>query len=235
MENKFNVDDKVIYEGVDAPVIGLIKGQEYTVKGISAFGAISLQEIVSDYDLHFHVDQFSLVTNQVALMQEVEKAVQPTTSEVVFGSDSQSAKDEDFALPSTETDFESSALNILADLSVELNEGIEKVIKRAPKFKNKPGSAVVYYTSGATFHITKLASLEVYEDIVAVTRIYSKDGLHFSQSVGIPIEMFEKVVVVADESLREEGVIDTEFTVTYDTERKALVYPMTTSVQQISF
>lgn len=65
---------------------------------------------------------------------------------------------------------------------------------REMNFSHKPGSAVVHYKSGETFHIGFLTHMVMMGEKVAVTREYTKDGVDFSQTAYIPLDKFDKVV-----------------------------------------
>lgn len=98
---------------------------------------------------------------------------------------------------------------------------------RTMKFSNKPGSAIVTYDTGATFHISRLNTVEVFQNegdvLINVTRTYTKDGLLFQQRVGIPVDKFVKLVWISPDN---EEVVGQAVTVTYNKERNTLVYDM---------
>lgn len=115
-------------------------------------------------------------------------------------------------------------------------EGPVYKAKREMKFSDKPGSAVVTYDTGETFHISRLTSVEVFKNdddvLIDVTRTYTKDGLLFQQRVGIPVEKFVKLVWNSPGS---EEVVAQEVLVTYDKEKGTLVYGMSFYADVIDF
>lgn len=107
---------------------------------------------------------------------------------------------------------------------------------RQMKFSDKPGSAVVTYDTGETFHISRLTSVEVFKNdddvLIDVTRTYTKDGLLFQQRVGIPVDKFVKLVWNSPGS---EEVVAQKVLVTYNKEKGTLVYGMSFYADVIDF
>ena len=118
---------------------------------------------------------------------------------------------------------------------VEENEEVHKTVRKM-KFSNKPGSAVVTYDTGDTFHITRLTSVEVFKNdddvLIDVTRTYIKDGLLFQERVGIPVHKFVKIVWI---SPAKDDVLEQEVTITYDKEAESLKYAMTYLADALDF
>lgn len=109
---------------------------------------------------------------------------------------------------------------------------------RKMKFSEKPGSAVVTYNTGETFHIGYLTGIEIVRDhpdadrLISVNRSYAKDGLLFNQEVLIPIEKFKDAVWVSPE---QPDLAGQKIRVTYDPVRDMLHYSMAFLANEISF
>ena len=127
---------------------------------------------------------------------------------------------------------------LVKEVDVTFEEPLVKLVasderakpKRKMKFSNKPGSAVVTYKSGETFHISRLNSMSVFQNendvLVDVVRTYAKDGLIFQERVGIPVKKFEKVVWMSP---------DGEIEIKYDEEEQALFYNVKHLAIEIDF
>lgn len=106
---------------------------------------------------------------------------------------------------------------------VSWNPSQFKLAPRKMKFSSKPGSAVVYYKSGAEFHISRLTCIELGyvngETCISIERDYFQDGIYFAEAACIPVDMFDKLVYVT----KEHDVVNDLVTVTYNPEIKYLV------------
>lgn len=109
---------------------------------------------------------------------------------------------------------------------------------RKMKFSDKPGSAVVTYSTGETFHIGYLTGIEIVRDhpdadrLISVNRSYAKDGLLFNQEVLIPIHKFESLVWVSPE---QPDLAHQKVMVTYDYDRDMLSYTMNFMANELNF
>ncbi len=109
--------------------------------------------------------------------------------------------------------------------------------QRQMKFSKKPGSAVVHYTAGQTFHISNLLALEVSHDYddgdtVMVTRGYMKDGLTFVETVGIPVDMLSHIDWEPTKGSEHEGQT---IKLTYSPEKRSIVYNVSFTTNAINF
>lgn len=113
-----------------------------------------------------------------------------------------------------------------------------KKVSRKMKFSEKPGSAVVSYDTGETFHIGYLTGIEVVRDhpdadrLIGVNRTYAKDGLLFNQEVLIPIQKFDNLVWISPE---QPDLAQQKVKVTYDPIRDMLVYSMSFMANELDF
>lgn len=109
--------------------------------------------------------------------------------------------------------------------------------QRQMKFSKKPGSAVVHYTAGQTFHVSNLLALEVSHDYddgdsVMVTRGYMKDGLTFVETVGIPVEMLSHIDWEPTKGSEHEGQT---IKLTYSPEKRSIVYNVSFTANSLDF
>lgn len=136
---------------------------------------------------------------------------------------------------------------LIEEVEVTLEEPSVKLVaseerakpQRQMKFSKKPGSAIVTYDTGETFHISRLTSIEIFRDVspgddilIDVTRTYIKDGLLFQERVGIPVRKFVKIVWI---SPSKDDVLEQEVTITYDKEVDSLKYAMTYLADALDF
>lgn len=110
-------------------------------------------------------------------------------------------------------------------------------VTRQMKFSKKPGSAVVHYTAGQTFHISNLLALEVshnYDegDSVMVTRGYMKDGLTFVETVAIPVLMLDHIDWEPNKGSEHEGQT---IKLTYSFEKRSIVYNVSFTADSLDF
>ncbi len=113
----------------------------------------------------------------------------------------------------------------------------ERQRQRKMKFSKKPGSAVVHYTAGQTFHISNLLALEVSHDYddgdtVMVTRGYMKDGLTFVETVGIPVDMLSHIDWEPTKGSEHEGQT---IKLTYSPEKRSIVYNVSFTANLLDF
>lgn len=101
------------------------------------------------------------------------------------------------------------------------------------KFKNKPGSAVVYYVAGSEFHLNCVEEIVLDHvegnRVVSVTRTYQKDGINFTQTADIPVDMLDKIEYVPKNSLFPTPAVVIKYNYGTDT----LDYTMTFSDQAV--
>lgn len=113
-------------------------------------------------------------------------------------------------------------------------QGVKMESAREMKFSDKPGSAVVYYKNGQTFHISYLTRMSVFDEdgdiLISVSRLYSKDGLLFKERVGIPPHMFDKVVWKAPGN--EEADVK-DYIISYDPEARQFITHVVTEQRAV--
>lgn len=101
------------------------------------------------------------------------------------------------------------------------------------KFKSKPGSAIIYYVAGSEFHINCVEEIvlgHVEEDrVVSVTRTYQKDGINFTQTADIPVDMLDKIEYIPKNTLFPAPAVAVKYNYGTDT----LDYTMTFSDQSV--
>lgn len=125
----------------------------------------------------------------------------------------------------------------LETLTVSTEYDVKIGVSRQMKFSKKPGSAVVYYTAGQTFHVSNLLSLEVSHDYddgdtVMVTRGYMKDGLTFVETVGIPVDMLSHIDWEPTKGSEHEGQT---IKLTYSPEKRSIVYNVSFTANLLDF
>lgn len=214
-EIKIQVNDIVRYTGVTIERVGLEHGKDYIVSEVTPFGSVKVHGSSLNNNFSLNPNQFTLIHRHNAPPLHELDALENNvaTSDVISFDNEDKSK-------------------IRQSLS-ELNELSKKALAKESKakckikFSSKPGSAVVHYTKGNTFHISKLASVEVGDvdgiPVVCIVREYQKDGVYFRQAAYVPVEIFDKIVYKP----LEEDVLDQEVTINYDSEYNRLVYPVT--------
>ncbi len=222
-ENIIKTGDWVRYIGVTIKQAGLYNGKQYEVSRVAQDGSIAIKgtELNDIYTLA--QSQFELAGLDMSQLDDIVKDK---------GGDTKiSIKRLEITKSSTKK------LETTAGPSAHLHTYGDTVDCGAPPvhYPARPGSAVVHYKSGETFHLGQLTGMSVGDvdgqNVVAVTRKYKRKGVFFEQTAYIPVGIFDCVIYRP----LDEKIIDKEVKITYKERTNSLSYPLTYATKKLDF